>query len=133
MKRTSRNMRRKRMSSKHHANKKEKYVKDKKSTICIIVINVISLILLGTILAIILTRSLQKQHKIICPYGYYGENCQKNDFIDYEEWASNSEMSTAAGECYYGYSFRTWAPGAISVRLQVQDPVTDILTYYFME
>ena len=133
MKRSARNMRRKRKSSKHHANKQEKYLKDKKSTICIIIINVISLGLLCTILGIVLSRSLQKQHKIECPLGYFGEKCQKNNFVDYERWESSTEMWTDDGECYSGYSFRTWAPGAISVRLQIQDPITEALRYYFMQ
>ena len=130
MKRSARNMRRKRKSSKHHANSKEKYLKEKKSTICI---NVISLALLGTICGIVLSRSLQIQHKIECPYGYSGEKCQRNDFIDYVEWESDVGMVTDDGECRMGYSFRTWAPGAISVRLQIQDPATEALRYYFMQ
>ena len=133
MKRSARNMRRKRKSSKHHSNSKEKYIKEKKSTICIIVINVISLALLGTICGIVLSRSLQVQHKIECPYGYFGEKCQRNDFIDYVEWESDVGMWTDDGECRSGYSFRTWAPGAISVRLQIQDPTTEALRYYFMQ
>ena len=131
-KRALKRMRKRKKRSLHLKRAKTQQKSAKKEYICIILINAISLILLLVIASIIISRSLITQNSLVCPFGFYGEKCERNDFVDSLEWSSTTPLSTAQGECHSGYAFRTWAPGALNVRLHVRNPDNNQSLYYPM-
>lgn len=131
-------IRRSQSSSKRHR-KRQRLRRNKnkqkisKTEIWIIVLLVVSILLVvAFIAASLFYDDSERMKKIYCPNGYYGEQCERNDFLDTLEWKSNEQINTEGAQCYSGYSFRTWAPGASSVRLLIQTPDRSTPHYYFM-
>ena len=131
-KRALKRMRKRKKRSLHLKRTKTQQKSAKKEYVCIILINIISFLLLIAIASIIIARSLITQYSIVCPNGFYGEKCERNDFVDSLEWSSVAAVSTAQGDCHSGYAFRTWAPGALNVRLHVRNPDNNQSQYYPM-
>lgn len=104
-----------------------------KAEICVFTLLVIAILLvIGFIAVSLFWDNTKAVTKVYCPNGYYGEHCERNDFIDALEWTANEIIETADGRCISGYSFRTWAPGASIVRLLIQMPEKSLPFYYSM-
>lgn len=116
-----------------HNDRKNMKDEDKKRGLwCILIVNLINLVLVASLLSIFLYRKYSVVEEIFCPLGFFGQTCQRNDFIDAISWKSDSDFTTADGICRTGYSFRTWAPGAHHVRLVFKNINDDIFSYYPM-
>lgn len=125
------------MSKRHRKRERRRRNKNKqklsRTEIWIIAMLVVAILLVLAFIAVsLLWNDSKTVTKIYCPSGYYGEHCERNDFIDALGWTANEAVSTADAQCSSGYSFRTWAPGASSVRLLIQTPERSTPYYYFM-
>ena len=125
------------MSKRHRKRERRRRNKNKqklsRTEIWIIAMLVVAILLVLAFIAVsLLWNDSKTVTKIYCPSGYYGEHCERNDFIDALGWTANEAVSTADAQCSSGYSFRTWAPGASSFRLLIQTPERSTPYYYFM-
>ena len=125
------------ISKRHRKRERRRRNKNKqklsRTEIWIIAMLVVAILLVLAFIAVsLLWNDSKTVTKIYCPSGYYGEHCERNDFIDALGWTANEAVSTADAQCSSGYSFRTWAPGASSVRLLIQTPERSTPYYYFM-
>lgn len=131
--------------NKHHSKVKKKHrlsthkasvgMKDsdkKRGFLCIIIVNIVNFVLLSILFFLYMARRYNTVEEVYCPVGFFGNKCQRNDFIDVVAWSSEQDITSVDGECTSGYSFRTWAPGAHQVRLVFKNKEDPIFSYYPM-
>ena len=100
---------------KHLKRRKTKKVtsrEERRESCKLTLIVVLNVLLCMCLAAYILWRLSIKVDVVVCPPGYFGEKCERNDFVDSTPWESVEVFKAANGKCTNGYSFRTWAPGA---------------------
>lgn len=124
---------RKHRNSTHYSKKNMKDADWKRNVWSIVLVNLLNLVLLAFLFILFFYRKyVVETGDISCPYGFFGEDCQRDDFVDTVSWFSSGDYTAVDGECSSGYSFRTWAPGAYQVRLFFKNPDSDVFSYYPM-
>lgn len=120
---------------KHLKRRKTKKVtsrEERRESCKLTLIVVLNVLLCMCLAAYILWRLSIKVDVVVCPPGYFGEKCERNDFVDSTPWESLEVFKAANGKCTNGYSFRTWAPGALTVNLWVRKTETGKSQHYSM-
>lgn len=113
--------------------KRQMWSKTSKEDICILS-TIVTLIV--TVLAILVLTIFWNPETTSttanCPIGYFGNRCERNDFLDLNPWMGTGDVNAEDGTCQSGYSFRMWAPGARNVNLVIKLSEMDQPTYYPM-
>ena len=120
---------------KHLKRRKAKKVtsrEERRESCKLTLIVVLNVLLCMCLAAYILWRLSIKVDVVVCRPGYFGEKCERNDFVDSTPWESLEVFKAANGKCTNGYSFRTWAPGALTVNLWVRKTETGKSQHYSM-
>lgn len=123
---------RKKKQLKRRKTKKVASQEERKECCMLALVIIVNVFLCLCFVAYILWQLSVKVNVIVCPPGYFGEKCERNDFVDSVPWESTEVFQAADGECTNGYSFRTWAPGAMTVNLWVRKTKTEDSQHYAM-
>ena len=123
----------KRYLRKMRRKKSQMWSKTSKEDICILSTIVTLIVTVLAFLVLTIFWNPETTSTIVnCPIGYFGERCERNDFLDLIPWTGTNDVSAEDGTCQSGYSFRTWAPGARIVNLVIKLSETSQPTYYPM-
>ena len=132
LKRSSHRSRKKRQLRRRKTQKVTSQEEQKEQCRLVLVV-VANVLLFSLLLVFILWRRSIVVDTVVCPKGYFGEMCERNDFIDTLQWSSDDEFKAADGVCTSGYSFRTWAPGATTVNLWIRPEESAESSHYGMK
>ena len=113
--------------------KRQMWSKTSKEDICILSTIVTLIVAVLAILVLTIFWNPEATSAAVnCPIGYFGDRCERNDFLDLNPWTGTGDVNAGDGTCQSGYSFRTWAPGARKVNLVIKYSEMDQPTYYPM-
>ena len=121
-----------RRTLKKKSNKMNESEKRKCSWI-ICMVNSINILVILILVITFLYRKYANTNTVSCPFGFVGDSCQREDYIDAITWSSSYPFEAVDGTCTNGYSFRMWAPGAYGVRLCFKNPDESVFSYYAMK
>lgn len=80
-------------------------------------------VVLGVTLVILLflvqTGSIRWGEAVLCAPGFTEDSCERMDFLDAYIWRGKRDYDVNGGVCSAGVAFRTWAPKASQVVIQI--------------
>lgn len=94
-------------------------------------ISLLGVVALLFFLVLILLDVISWGNSIHCVPGFTIGTCQRMDFLDNLIWSEKKEYNVNGDTCKYGVAFRTWAPKASTVLIQIHNS-TGLVEYKLM-